>query len=406
MMVLVLGQTLYFSRENARRQLEQNELVILELFADLSRNALFGRDFSDLQEYADKLAQDPHILKVLVADRDRRIVVSTDFGDVGKPVPTTFADTTERFWRSRRLGDLGTLAMEFSNAELLEATRTLTQRAILVALGGMVLIAVAGIGFGFLLTRRLRTVADAAAQIAAGNLGVRTHLRGRDEVSLVGQTFDRMATHIERDILVLESRVAERTAELARANEQLEAISRQDPLIGMPNRRRFDEHFSLEILRAARSRSSLALIMIDIDYFKAYNDHYGHQRGDQCLVSVGKAIVEAAMRRPGDLAARYGGEEFAVILADTSHEGAHAVAERIREQMRSAAIAHARSGICGQVTLSMGVSCIKPDGSAASGSMLIEAADQALYEAKRSGRNRICQAPRISGHSIPIRGTR
>src|SRR5215467_3845423 len=233
MMFVVLGQTLTFSKESTRRQLAENEQVTLDVFADLSQNALFTKDYGDLQQYAEKLTRDPHVLKVLVGGRDGRIVVSTDFSELGVPVPTRFADTPERFWRTRTLGNLGMIAIEFSNRELLDASRRATSRGIAIALSGMVVIAVAGIGFGFLLTRRLKTVRDAAARLAAGDLGVRTGITGRDEVSVVGRTFDHMAAQIQHDISMLEDkqralvrarddlevRVAERTLDLRAASD-------------------------------------------------------------------------------------------------------------------------------------------------------------------------------------------
>jgi len=233
MMFLVLGQTLRFSEENTRAQLADNETVILDIFARLSQDALLTKDLGDLQEYAEKLARNAHILKVLVGDRGGRIVVSTDFSDLGKALPARFSDTSGRFWRTKTMGNLGMIAVEFSNRELIEATRQATARGIVIALIGMAVIAVAGVGFGFLLTRRLKTVTDAAARLASGDLDVRTGFAGRDELSVVGRTFDRMAARIQRDILVLEDkqralvqardeleiRVAERTAELKAASE-------------------------------------------------------------------------------------------------------------------------------------------------------------------------------------------
>ena len=233
MMSLVLGQTLTFSEENTRRQLAENEQVIFDVLADLSQNALFTKDFGDLQQYAEKVTKDPHVLKVLVGGRDGRVVVSTDFSELGIPVPARFADTPERFWRTRVIGNLGTIAIEFSNRELINATRRAVSRGIAIALIGMAVIAIAGVGFGFLLTRRLKTVSDAAARLASGDLSVRTNIAGGDEVSIVGRTFDHMAARIERDISMLEEkqralvqvrdelevRVARRTLQLQTASE-------------------------------------------------------------------------------------------------------------------------------------------------------------------------------------------
>ncbi len=406
MMFLVLGQTLRFSKDNTRLQLKENEQVILDVFADLSQNALFSMEFGELQQHAEKLTKDPHILKVMVSNRDRNIVISTDFADVGKPVPSSLGESTERFWRTKKIDNLGMVAMEFSNKELIQATWRVTQRGITIALSGMLFIAIAGTTFGFLLTRRLKQVSDAAERLASGDLTIRTNFSGHDEISIVGQTFDDMATRIQHDISVLEEkqhdleqardlleqRVAERTTALAEANKKLLALSEQDPLTGIPNRRRFDDHLILELRRGARNKTPLSLIMIDIDYFKLYNDHYGHQQGDQCLMAVGSSIAEAASLRPGDLAARYGGEEFAVILPETNIDGAMVVANRVREQVLSLEIPHAKSQVAEQVTLSIGLCCVDNLNAPATVKSLIESADKALYEAKHGGRNRICSA--------------
>ena len=166
---------------------------------------------------------------------------------------------------------------------------------------------------------------------------------------------------------------------------ELESQTLVDGLTGIANRRRFDLHLEDEFRRAKRNASPLSLIMIDVDYFKDYNDNYGHQHGDACLVQIGTALC-GALNRSRDLAARYGGEEFTVILPDTNEDGALQIAETMRAEVESLKIEHAFSGVAGHVTISLGVSTMVPEQAAKTGS-LIHAADRALYQAKRSGRN-------------------
>jgi diguanylate cyclase (GGDEF)-like protein len=181
-------------------------------------------------------------------------------------------------------------------------------------------------------------------------------------------------------IETLQDVTAQRNAQAA-----LEKLASHDGLTGVANRRAFDERLEAEWRRAVRQSQTLSLLMIDIDYFKRYNDTYGHQAGDGCLRQVASALARMASR-PGDLVARYGGEEFAVILTGTHVEGANAVARRILEGVAELALAHV-GGEGGRVTLSIGVATLLPSSGQAPGN-LIAAADAALYKAKKSGRNR------------------
>ncbi|HWZ84958.1 MAG TPA: diguanylate cyclase, partial [Thermoanaerobaculia bacterium] len=190
----------------------------------------------------------------------------------------------------------------------------------------------------------------------------------------------------------LEHIVAERTLQLEEANSKLLQLSEVDALTGIANRRRFEETLAREWRRATRDELSLSLVMIDIDYFKAFNDAFGHQVGDQCLRRVASEIREA-LTRPGDLVSRYGGEEFAAILPSTPARGAHAVADMLRSRVEALATKHpgAPSGV---VTISLGVATTSP-GHASSPEALVASADQALYRAKRAGKNRVEMAPSI-----------
>lgn len=163
-----------------------------------------------------------------------------------------------------------------------------------------------------------------------------------------------------------------------------------DGLTGVANRRCFDERLDVEWRRAARSDLPLALLMLDVDHFKRFNDRYGHQVGDECLRQVASAI-KGGLARPGDMVARYGGEEFACILPATDFEGALAVGAGIEQVVRGLQIEHAQSDVSNVVTLSIGVSMGLPerDGDPA---RLLALADAQLYRAKHGGRGRACGA--------------
>lgn len=175
--------------------------------------------------------------------------------------------------------------------------------------------------------------------------------------------------------------------ELAEANQILQRLSSLDGLTGIPNRRRFDEALKAEWQRAIRHSTSISLIMLDIDFFKLYNDRYGHQGGDECLKKVAKILEESA-RRDSDLVARYGGEEFAVILPETAMKGAMEVAETMRANIERQNIPHASSKVSDHVTISMGVASWVPERDAQP-EELISMADQALYKSKENGRNQV-----------------
>jgi two-component system, cell cycle response regulator len=187
--------------------------------------------------------------------------------------------------------------------------------------------------------------------------------------------------------------------QLAIANQKLQELATTDGLTGIANRRQFDRVLMLEWRRLAREALPLSLIMFDIDFFKPYNDFYGHLRGDDCLRQVAGAIARSA-KRAGDLATRYGGEEFAVILPNTSAEGANFVARKICDSIASLKLPHARSSIGPYVTLSCGIATAIPSGEE-SPDTLIHSADSALYQAKNEGKNRICHASSKS-KSSPI----
>jgi diguanylate cyclase (GGDEF)-like protein len=185
----------------------------------------------------------------------------------------------------------------------------------------------------------------------------------------------------------LERLVAQRTRELERANAELRDSLMHDGLTRIANRMAFQEHLERCCGRPSQGAGELALLMVDVDMFKAFNDHYGHLRGDETLRIVASCL-ERAVREPEDLACRYGGEEFAVVLPGTGIRGATAVAKRFRELLAEAAVPHAASSVAPVVTASVGIAVTRA-GMNSDHDGVIGAADHALYRAKNLGRDRI-----------------
>jgi len=175
--------------------------------------------------------------------------------------------------------------------------------------------------------------------------------------------------------------------QLETANVRLEVLAAHDGLTGLLNRRALDAELSRRCVAATRLQEPVAVLMIDIDYFKAYNDRYGHQAGDECLIAV-SAAISAALERPQDSVARYGGEEFAAIMPGNSEAGALKVAERVRAAVEALSMEHASSTVAPVVTVSVGYTSVVPD-AGLNPSALLDLADAALYRAKEAGRNRV-----------------
>lgn len=181
--------------------------------------------------------------------------------------------------------------------------------------------------------------------------------------------------------------------ELKKTRDGLTILAEVDGLTGLTNRRRFDEMLETELRRLRRSRGLLSMILLDVDHFKAFNDTYGHVAGDDCLRKIG-AVIRSAASRSSDHAARYGGEEFCIILPETDHRGANALAERIRSSVAGLRVPHSGSSVADHVTVSLGVltvTCLPRD----SAKSLVAMVDIQLYRAKSEGRNRIAGEERL-----------
>ena len=238
MMAFVLWQTLGQSLNSSREQFAANEQAMLGVVSGMSRIALLTEEYADLQPYLEEVLEDPRVRRVVLADVEGRIVASTQPKDVGMALAPILSRQDEKnlFWRSREItnaaGLLGELAIQFSNEALLRAYSRSRNLGVSIAAIGMGIIAVAGVLTGFLLTRRLERLTQAAGRIARGEPGEPVGLRGHDELAQLGQAFDTMALELAEERRrtarargELEQRVEQRTAELAAANEELQTFS-------------------------------------------------------------------------------------------------------------------------------------------------------------------------------------
>ena len=217
-----------------------------------------------------------------------------------------------------------------------------------------------------LLVRRLRRFTQQLVALAKTQAWkTRIKVRGSDELST-------LSNHVNHLLSLIETQV-----------ETLQQLSLTDAMTGLTNRRGFDERLALELSNKCRGERKLALLMLDVDHFKLYNDHYGHPAGDAALQLVAQ-VLQAALRRAGDLAARIGGEEFALLLPETDADGVQEVVKRLREQLQQLALPHAASPVAPVLTLSMGIAFADDETPAA----LMARVDRALYQAKQDGRDR------------------
>jgi diguanylate cyclase (GGDEF)-like protein len=248
-------------------------------------------------------------------------------------------------------------------------------------------------------------------KIAQGNFDDHVNSSGIREFSTLAIYFRKMSQEIQQSrsqleeySRSLEQQVSDRTqalqqeikqrqiaeASLQIANQELQNLAYMDGMTHIANRRRFDEQLDQEWRRMKREHQPLSLILCDVDYFKQYNDTYGHQLGDECLCHIARAIVAAA-RRSADLVARYGGEEFVMLLPNTPLAGAKQVANSIQSNIKKLQLHHRNSDVSKYVTASYGVACMMPDDHNEPRQLLLRV-DKALYYAKRSGRNRIADS--------------
>jgi len=207
---------------------------------------------------------------------------------------------------------------------------------------------------------------------------------------LINMLFLIFAGKLVRQIRIrdrLDNKLQDYSEQLRQHNLGLQIIAHTDKLTNLANRHRFDDMLTQEFKRAQRGHTPLSLILMDLDFFKQFNDHYGHPAGDACLRSTAQVLATLIVRA-GDLAARFGGEEFVILLPNTDNKGAMAVADRVRKTVEGLGLPHRHSPF-GVVTASLGVATMVERGSFITALDLVEQADKHLYSAKRDGRNRV-----------------
>jgi diguanylate cyclase (GGDEF)-like protein len=317
-------------------------------------NKLIGRNFADHALARDMMTEDEGVATAAGFDGVRRI-----FAYVRVP------------WTRARLAVGLDEAVVHS-----EIDHEISVAYLQLALFGVLVLLAAWFGGEHLILRPIRSLVQTAARFGGGELDVRAAQRPlMAEFEPLAVAFDDMA-----------AKLAAREEELRIANQHLEELASLDGLSGLANRRRFDHELDRQWRRAAEQRCPLALIMVDIDHFKLFNDRYGHVRGDACLRAVGETLALVAPEQ-AVVVARYGGEEFALLLPGLDCARATPLGEDVRGAVEELLMTHAEAP-CGLVTISVGVASLVPD-KKQSAADLVEAADHALYAAKRRGRNTV-----------------
>jgi len=395
---------------NGRDRMQAELVQIEQAYAATLSKAIWELDREALQAHVQSAAGVPSVgrvaVKVALANQAPEIIERRHDGWVtpGRAPSRTLELAHEPFPGGRQT--VGELQLQGDEQVLWQRLRGELATIVGVQLLQSLLLAGVIMGiFNRMVTVHVRRIAAHLARVRPGNLAQRLDLqrteRRHDELSDlvegVNQLQGSLASYLEQqqryehELADHRDRLAQlvdaRTAELQEANARLQDLARTDALTGLPNRRHFDEVQASEMRRARRNRQPLALLICDIDSFKAYNDHYGHARGDECLEVVAHAL-RASLGRAGDMVARLGGEEFAVLLPGADGAAAWLLAERLRAAVQVCALEHQHSDVAPVVTVSIGLAVMEP-GEPVEFETLYRQADEALYRAKAAGRNRV-----------------
>jgi len=418
-LVVSLEQGRVRDRQDFRLQSRQTlEMLALGVGPDLAAGHHEG-----VQALVDNVANFPEHYPDLVAlevlDRDGRVVADLDprrFGTrradrrarrdlrteqvVVRPAKNGLVEFVVPIRLAHRLG---VLRARVSEARLDAAVeRDMLRGSALMGSAALLLALTLYLVLKWTISDRIVRLARTASAFRGGNMAVRFQAKGRDETAQLGESFNRMATEIQRYTESLEHLVEDRTEALRKANEQLVLLAITDPLTGLYNRRHFAERAERDLELAKRKERAFALIMCDLDHFKTVNDLHGHAAGDAVIKHFAELLRDQA--RAPDLIARLGGEEFAIAMPDTPLRDALSAAERFRSTFEASHYGGFAQGVR-RTTASFGVAVFPEDGDTIE--QLLQAADRALYQAKHEGRNRVVPAargPRTTGVGLVARG--
>ncbi len=387
MMTIVFSFTLTRTQHVNSKLFEGTERVIANVLGDLSRVALITLEYGELRPYINMIQRDPQVVKVIVLNRKGLIVAASDVLDIGKRAPT-LKSSVHSFWHRKSIsgttGKLGTVLIKFSHENLVKLNQEIINDGIKITLIGMATIAFIGLLTGFLLTRRLQIVSDAARRIAKGQFEVKTDMHGHDEVSVLGQVFDQMAGNFKHYVdslkigkLELQKARDELELKVAERTTELEYVALHDSLTNLPNRQLYMDRLSSTIEFAAIEKDQLAVMMIDLNLFKLINDAHGHSTGDFVLVEVARRFKQALRR--SDTVARFGGDEFALVLPAADLATAIKIADNI---LTAISPTMEINGHELSLSCSIGIAIYPENGRAPD--VLLQKADIAMYTSKRN----------------------
>jgi diguanylate cyclase (GGDEF)-like protein len=422
---LITTSVLTYSAWNSGLAKMNAELAQIEqVYQGTLSKAIWELDRDSLQTHVMSATRVPAVgkvvLKVTLADRAPEVLEGSSNGwsGAGRAPQRHLTLTYEPYAGAREaVGELmlygdERVLWQRLRAQLLTIVATQLVQSLMLAALIMLM-------FNRLVTVHVQRIAAHLARLSPANLGLSLSLHRdaghQDELTLlttgINQLQGSLASYLaqqqqyEQELADHRDRLAhlvdERTAELQAANARLQSLARTDQLTGLANRRHFDEIKEEELRRALRSGQDLALLICDIDYFKDYNDHYGHAMGDHCLCAVAQTM-RASLARAGDMVARIGGEEFAVLLPATNEATARMLAQRVRQAVIDCGIEHQHSKVASVVTISVGMAILAA-GDAQDFDALFQRADQALYRAKAGGRNQVA-GPILIGQDPPPNG--